>query len=140
MRGQWPGAVDLTHELDSAMLYIHPPIAIAGYAFVFVYTFLLFRNPKSRFGPEFFGAVAWLFSLLGLATGMFWAQIAWGSYWSWDPKETMTLILFVAVSGSLMAFFEKKPGMAKALAAASCILVPMTAVTSWIIEGLHSFA
>jgi cytochrome c-type biogenesis protein CcsB len=29
---------------------------------------------------------------LGLISGAFWANTAWGSYWSWDPKETWALI------------------------------------------------
>jgi len=29
---------------------------------------------------------------LGIITGSVWAQSAWGSYWSWDPKETWSLI------------------------------------------------
>jgi cytochrome c-type biogenesis protein CcsB len=29
---------------------------------------------------------------LGIISGSIWAQNAWGSYWSWDPKETWSLI------------------------------------------------
>src|SRR4030043_2160463 len=29
---------------------------------------------------------------LGIITGAAWANYAWGSYWSWDPKETWSLI------------------------------------------------
>src|SRR3989304_1122534 len=29
---------------------------------------------------------------LGIITGSIWAEYAWGSYWSWDPKETWSLI------------------------------------------------
>jgi ABC-type transport system involved in cytochrome c biogenesis permease subunit len=35
---------------------------------------------------------------------MLWAQSAWGSYWSWDPKETMPLLLFLSLSASLVAY------------------------------------
>jgi ABC-type transport system involved in cytochrome c biogenesis permease subunit len=44
-----------------------------------------------------FGFAAWIFALLSLVTGIVWAQIAWESYWSWDPKETLTLLLFAVV-------------------------------------------
>ena len=33
-----------------------------------------------------------LFTLGGLVFGMVWAYQAWGSYWSWDPKEVWSLI------------------------------------------------
>lgn len=29
---------------------------------------------------------------IGIITGSIWAEQAWGSYWSWDPKETWSLI------------------------------------------------
>ncbi|PLX45600.1 MAG: c-type cytochrome biogenesis protein CcsB [Deltaproteobacteria bacterium] len=32
------------------------------------------------------------FLTLGIITGAAWAQEAWGTYWSWDPKETWSLI------------------------------------------------
>ncbi len=33
-----------------------------------------------------------LFLTVGIITGAVWANSAWGSYWSWDPKETWSLI------------------------------------------------
>ena len=33
-----------------------------------------------------------LFLTIGIITGSVWAYDAWGSYWSWDPKETWSLI------------------------------------------------
>ena len=33
-----------------------------------------------------------LFLTIGIITGSVWANSAWGSYWSWDPKETWSLI------------------------------------------------
>lgn len=37
-------------------------------------------------------AFGFLFLTLGIITGAVWANSAWGSYWSWDPKETWSLI------------------------------------------------
>ena len=31
---------------------------------------------------------------IGIVTGAFWANVAWGTYWSWDPKETWSLIVW----------------------------------------------
>jgi len=33
-----------------------------------------------------------LFLSIGIITGAVWANSAWGSYWTWDPKETWSLI------------------------------------------------
>jgi ABC-type transport system involved in cytochrome c biogenesis permease subunit len=29
---------------------------------------------------------------IGIITGSFWANLSWGSYWQWDPKEVWALI------------------------------------------------
>jgi cytochrome c-type biogenesis protein CcsB len=36
-----------------------------------------------------------LFLTVGIMTGSIWANTAWGSYWSWDPKETWSLITWI---------------------------------------------
>jgi len=130
-----------SHELNSAMMFIHPPLAIAGHVSVFLFALALFLSRgKEKRVTRFVGLAAWLLTFLGLVTGMVWAQVAWGSYWSWDPKETLTLLLFIAVSASLIVYFEKKLKIATGLSVISCVLSVITASSSIIIAGLHSFA
>jgi cytochrome c-type biogenesis protein CcsB len=38
------------------------------------------------------------FLTLGIISGAVWANEAWGSYWSWDPKETWALITWLTFS------------------------------------------
>ncbi len=38
---------------------------------------------------------------LGIITGSVWANSAWGSYWSWDPKETWSLITWLIYAALL---------------------------------------
>ncbi len=132
----------MSHELfNSHMLYIHPPLSIIGYAFIFLFAFSLLRAKNfDKKTVKFFGVAAWVFTFLGLISGMFWAQVAWGSYWSWDPKETLTLVLFLAVTATELAYFEKKPQLTKWLALSSCGITILTALISFFLEGLHSFA
>jgi cytochrome c-type biogenesis protein CcsB len=40
-------------------------------------------------------ALGFIFLTLGIVTGSVWAHYAWGSYWSWDPKETWSLITWL---------------------------------------------
>ena len=40
---------------------------------------------------------------LGIVTGSVWAHYAWGSYWSWDPKETWSLITWLIYAALLHA-------------------------------------
>lgn len=44
---------------------------------------------------------------LGIIAGAVWANEAWGSYWSWDPKETWALITWLVFAGYLHARFNK---------------------------------
>lgn len=44
-----------------------------------------------------------VFLALGIVTGSVWAHYAWGSYWSWDPKETWSLVTWLVYAGLLHA-------------------------------------
>ncbi len=70
---------------------------------------------------------------------MVWAQTTWGSYWSWDLKEILTLALFLALSAAQVAYFEKKQKATSWLAIIACVLVLVTGLSSFIITGLLSF-
>ncbi len=128
------------HELNSTMIYIHPPLAIIGYILIFLFTLLIIQKKyvQKRIA-KLAGLGLWFFTSMGLFTGMLWAQFAWGSYWSWDPKETMTLALFLTVSAGQIVYFEEKFSAAKWLALLSCVLTILTGSTSFLIAGLHSF-
>jgi ABC-type transport system involved in cytochrome c biogenesis permease subunit len=39
--------------------------------------------------------LAFPFMTFGLMSGALWAEEAWGAYWSWDPKETWSLITWM---------------------------------------------
>ncbi len=44
-----------------------------------------------------------LFLSAGIITGAVWANSAWGRYWSWDPKETWSLITWLIYAGLIHA-------------------------------------
>lgn len=49
---------------------------------------------------------------LGIFTGAVWANVSWGQYWQWDPKETWALITMLVYALPLhrsLTFF-RKPG------------------------------
>jgi cytochrome c-type biogenesis protein CcsB len=51
---------------------------------------------------------------LGLITGAVWAKEAWGDYWSWDPKETWSLITWLVYLNFLHLRYTA-PGIVKSL-------------------------
>jgi cytochrome c-type biogenesis protein CcsB len=79
---------------------------------------------------------------LGIVTGAAWANYAWGSYWSWDPKETWSLITWFIYAAFLHARFTRD-WRGKKVAILS--IVGFTAVlftyfgVNYLISGLHSY-
>lgn len=45
-----------------------------------------------------------LLFFIGLILGMLWAKAAWGTFWSWDPKETFALLTLLIDVGYLHYF------------------------------------
>ena len=64
------------------------------------------RMPSSRVLDDLvYRAIIWGFPFLtvGIITGAAWANYAWGTYWSWDPKETWSLIVWLVYAVYLHA-------------------------------------
>ena len=51
--------------------------------------------------------IGFIFLTLGIITGSVWAYSAWGSYWSWDPKETWSLITWLIYAAMLHSRFVR---------------------------------
>jgi cytochrome c-type biogenesis protein CcsB len=79
---------------------------------------------------------------LGIVTGAAWANYAWGSYWSWDPKETWSLITWFVYAAFLHARLTRDWRGRKA---AILSIVGFSAVVftyfgvNYLISGLHSY-
>lgn len=43
-----------------------------------------------------------VFATIVLATGPLWGKIAWGTYWTWEPRLTLTLLLWFIFLGYFM--------------------------------------
>ena len=49
-----------------------------------------------------------IFTVGALIFGAIWAEYAWGSFWSWDPKETWALVTWLVYTAYLHVRFIKK--------------------------------
>ena len=84
------------------------------------------------------------FALLtaGLVSGAVWANEAWGSYWSWDPKETWALITWLVYAtylhSRLVANWDKKDSCAVGAAGFVVVWVCYVGINLWGV-GLHSY-
>lgn len=50
---------------------------------------------------------------LGIITGAMWANVSWGRYWAWDPKETWSLVTLLLYSIPMHRYFgiRKRPAL-----------------------------
>lgn len=80
--------------------------------------------------------------MFGIITGAMWANSAWGTYWSWDPKETWSLITWFIYAAYLHARITKDwvGHKAAGLAAVGFASVIVTYIgVNYLSSGLHSY-
>lgn len=89
--------------------------------------------------------IGFAFPLLTLCiiTGAIWANYAWGTYWSWDPKETWSLITWIIYAGylhaRLMYGWKGKRAAWLAIFGFAAVLFTFFGV-NYFLSGLHSYA
>ncbi len=110
-------SMTLNPLLKSNWLGIHTSLSVLGdaaFAFSFIVA-IMYLIQERQLKAKHLGAIfhrlpsldimdtigyksltlGWPLFTLGMITGSIWANSAWGTYWSWDPKETWSLITWV---------------------------------------------
>ncbi len=132
----------LVPALQSFWIYIHVPAFFVAYVSLTM-SFVLAVMQKVMgdlqynvlIDSELAQSVFWIST--GIITGAFWAQQAWGTFWSWDPKETWALITWLI----LMAGMHVRSTEARfwiLLLAFGAMLFTYFGVM-WLLPGLHSY-
>ena len=88
-------------------------------------------------------AVGFLLLGIGIITGAVWANYAWGSYWSWDPKETWSLITWFIYAAFLHARLTRGwRGSKTAILSiiGFCGVLFTFFGVNYVLSGLHSYA
>lgn len=83
-----------------------------------------------------------IFQTLLLVTGAVWAEEAWGSWWSWDPKETWALITWLIYATALHGYRSRSWAGRKAalFSVIGFIIVIFTLLgVTFLLPGLHSY-
>ncbi len=156
-------ATPLVPALQSYWLWLHVSVTLLGEAFFAVafITSIMYlvadsrekkgRAKESSLSSKTLDSISYrcvavgfpLFTLGGLVFGMVWAYKAWGRYWSWDPKETMSLItwfVFALYLHSRIVMGWK--GRRSALIAIIGFLAALFTYfgVNYLLAGLHSYA
>ena len=79
---------------------------------------------------------------LGIVTGAAWANYAWGTYWSWDPKETWSLIVWFVYAAFLHAritrgWVGRRAAILSVIGFAATIFCYLG--VNLLLSGLHSY-
>ena len=88
------------------IFYVHAPsawVAYLAFAVVLVGSLAYLRTSDKRWDlvAHASAEVGVMFTGLALVTGMLWGRPIWGAFWVWDPRLTLTLVLFVIYVGYL---------------------------------------
>ena len=89
------------------VFFFHVPMAIMsflafGVVFVASIGYLVGRKPGWDRVAHASAEVGLVFVSLALVTGIIWARPVWGVWWTWEPRLTTTLILWLIYAGYLI--------------------------------------
>jgi heme exporter protein C len=114
---------ELTMGEVQRIFYIHAPSGWAAgtaYSLVFLGSviYLWKRSPLADELAHAAGEVGFVFCSCVLVTGPLWAKPAWGIWWTWDARLTLTFVLWLLFVAYLMLrAYVANPARAAVLAA-----------------------
>lgn len=102
--------------------------------------------PKARtldqaaYGVHVIAYPLWTFTVIA---GAIWAQVAWGRYWDWDPKEVWSFVIFVVYTAYMharvTAGWSSKRAAYIAIAGFTCVILNYSVVNVFFV-GMHSYS
>ena len=86
-------------------------------------------------------AIGFPFMTLVIVLGALWADIAWGRYWGWDPKETASLVTWLIYAGYLHARALRgwRGRKAALFLVVGFVAVLLTFFGNYVFNGLHAY-
>jgi heme exporter protein C len=104
----WAPVATSAHRFNlQRIFYFHVPLAIVSFEAFFLVLigsvlYLWRRNSRWDSLAHAGAEIGVIFATLALVTGSIWAKGIWDRWWSWDPKLTTTLILWLIYVGYLV--------------------------------------
>lgn len=129
------------------VFYLHLPQAIICYlslviSVITAILFLVKKDPKYDALSETAALLGLVYGATTLLSGSIWANAAWGVYWNWDPRETTTLILWLAYVGYFFLRMsvenpERRASVSAAYNVLSFLTVPLSYMSFILWPSLH---
>ncbi len=140
-----PQMTHLMPVLNSPLLTVHVSVIMMSFAllsltFICGITALLFRKKSDEM--QLLSQLMLYPALTCLGFGIFigaiWANVSWGTYWSWDPKETWALITFMIYA--IPAHRSLKLNYHAYMALAFLTIIMTYFGVNYFLGGMHSYA
>jgi ABC-type transport system involved in cytochrome c biogenesis permease subunit len=138
--------------LQSFWLVLHVTFSFIGEAFfalsfVTAIYYLVVKDEEKKINSDrlTYTAIAIgypIYTAGALIFGAIWAEAAWGSYWSWDPKETWALVTWLVYTAYLHSRLVKSlRGKISAILAIVGFLFTIFTFfgVNYVLSGLHSY-
>ena len=97
-------STEVTQGIAQRIFYVHVPAAWTsflafGLAALFSGMYLWLRDERLDRAAVSAAEGGMVFATIMLTTGPLWGKIAWGTYWTWEPRLTLTLLLWFIFLG-----------------------------------------
>lgn len=129
------------------IVYSHVPAAWVCYlAFsISLFASIIFLAKREHAydrGAEVSAILGLAYGAIALISGSIWAKAAWGSYWNWDPRETTTLILWIAYAGYIaikhsIGEVEKRAVIGAVYNILAFSTIPLSYLSIMLLPSLH---
>jgi ABC-type transport system involved in cytochrome c biogenesis permease subunit len=147
--GKYSAANHPLPVLNSRLLPLHVSTIMMAYTLLlltFIVSLVGIAMPKQRQKMYHFSQFLLFPALMLLCYGIFigaiWANVSWGTYWSWDPKETWALITLMIYAAPAHRTFSNLSTMKYHIyMALAFFTILMTYLgVNYFLGGMHSYA
>ncbi len=133
---------------NAKIIFFHVPTAwlsVVAFLMSTIYSFKYLKNKNLDDDAKSYAAaqLGIIFTVLATVTGAVWAKFAWGSFWSWDPRQTSIFALLLIYGAwfalrSSIESEEKKATLSAVYSIIAFLTVPFFVfIMPRIMLGLH---
>jgi len=140
-------STEVNQGVVQRIFYVHVPAAWTGFLAVGIAAlcsavYLWLRDDRLDRAAACAAEGALVFLTIMLTTGPLWGKIAWGTYWTWEPRLTLTLLLWFILAGYFMVRNstedpEKGKRFAAVVAIVGALDIPFIHVSVLWFRSLH---
>lgn len=151
LAGHWMAAFWVRTEAEQGVaqriFYVHVPAAWTTFLAVAIVAlasgaYLWLEDERADAAAAAAAEGSLIFGAVMLITGPLWGRIAWGTYWTWEPRLTLTLLLWFTYLGYfLVRGSVADPRRGKRFAAVVAVVgslnIPLIHVSVQMFRSLH---